>query len=50
MNMHNLLTRLTRRPQSKPRAAAPRDWTSSWTPRDWADLPAHHPRNESDAP
>lgn len=49
MNMRNLLSRLTRRPPSKTRAAPMRDWTSSWTPRDWADLPTHHPRDESEA-
>ena len=47
--MRDLLTRLTRRPAAKPRATPPRDWSSTWTPRDWADLPTYHPRNESDA-
>jgi hypothetical protein len=21
-----------------------RDWTQTWSPRDWADLPTHHPK------
>jgi hypothetical protein len=48
VNLRDLLDRLTRRPPSKPRATPARDWTSSWTPRDWADLPTRHPRDESD--
>lgn len=46
MNMRELFGRLKRRTPNKP---APRDWTSTWTPRDWADLPTHHPRHENDA-
>lgn len=51
MNMRDLLSRLVRRPTSKPRTITtpPRDWTTSMTPRDWADLPTHHPRSETDA-
>jgi hypothetical protein len=49
MNMRDLLSRLTRRPPGKPRTTPARDWTANWTPRDWADLPTHHPRDESDA-
>ncbi len=25
------------------------DWSSTFTPRDWADLPTHHPRREDEA-
>ena len=46
MNMRELFGRLKRRPAAKPQQ---RDWTHSLTPRDWADLPTHHPRRESDA-
>jgi hypothetical protein len=28
----------------KPKPAVVRDWTANWSPRDWADLPPHHPR------
>lgn len=35
------------------RRATPRlridDPTASWTPREWADLPVHHPRSEDNA-
>ena len=46
MNMRELFGRLKRPSQPKPRQ---RDWTTNWSPRDWADLPTHHPRSESDA-
>lgn len=46
MKMKDLFSKLRTRPASKPKA---RDWSSSWTPRDWADLPTHHPRREDDA-
>jgi hypothetical protein len=50
MNMRELFGRLKRRTPTEPKAGAPRrDWSSEWTPRDWADLPTHHPRQESDA-
>jgi hypothetical protein len=51
MNMRELFGRLTRRTPSKsnPRTSVSFDWTNSLSPRDWADLPTHHPRNESDA-
>jgi hypothetical protein len=45
MNMRDFFDRLKRR-TPKP---APRDWSTNMTPRDWADLPVHHPRRESDA-
>ncbi len=36
-----------------PRNRAPRkpnrDWSRSFTPRDWADLPVHHPRQDDEA-
>jgi hypothetical protein len=25
------------------------DPTASWTPREWADMPVHHPRSAEDA-
>jgi hypothetical protein len=46
MNMRELFGRLKRRPQTKPQQ---RDWTNTLSPRDWADLPTHHPRSEADA-
>lgn len=46
MKMKHLFSKLRSRSQSKPQ---PRDWSTSWTPRDWADLPTHHPRREDDA-
>jgi len=46
MMMRDLLKKLRTRPAGKPQS---RDWTTSWTPRDWADLPTHHPRREDDA-
>jgi len=46
MTMREFFSRLKRRTPSKP---APRDWSSSFTPHDWADLPTHHPRRETDA-
>lgn len=45
MKMRDLLSKLRNR-SPKPQA---RDWSNSWTPRDWADLPTHHPRREDDA-
>jgi hypothetical protein len=44
MKMRDFLDRLKSR-QPKP---STRDWSSNWTPRDWADLPTHHPRRETD--
>lgn len=46
MKMRDLLSKLRDRNANKPK---PRDWTNNWTPRDWADLPTHHPRREDDA-
>ncbi|HWA42951.1 MAG TPA: hypothetical protein VHA10_07055 [Hypericibacter adhaerens] len=28
----------------KPARPVERDWTAGLSPRDWADLPTHHPR------
>jgi hypothetical protein len=51
MKMRDLINRLKHRGPSAPKATSPvrRDWTNSWSARDWADLPTYHPRNESDA-
>jgi len=46
MNMRELFGRLKRRSTPKPQQ---RDWTNNWSSRDWADLPTHHPRHDSDA-
>jgi len=46
MKMRDLFKKLRERSPSKPRA---RDWTATMSPRDWADLPVHHPRREDDA-
>jgi hypothetical protein len=46
MKMKDLFSKLRNRQPNKPKA---RDWTNSWTSRDWADLPTHHPRREDDA-
>ena len=46
MTMKDILTRIRQRRDGKP---ARRDWTNTMTPRDWADLPVHHPRREDDA-
>lgn len=36
-----------RRTPRRPNAQQPRvDWTTNWTPRDWADLPVYHPRHD----
>jgi hypothetical protein len=43
MKMKNLFKKLRDRSQSKPRT---RDWTAELSPRDWADLPVHHPRED----
>lgn len=45
MKMKHLFSKLRNR-SPKPKA---RDWSTSWTPRDWTDLPTHHPRREDDA-
>ncbi len=45
MNIKTVFRRMRR-----PLAAKPaRDWSSQFTPRDWADLPVHHPRREDSA-
>lgn len=46
MKMKDLLNKLRARAAGKPQ---PRDWSAGWTPRDWADLPTHHPRRDGDA-
>jgi hypothetical protein len=46
MRLRNILTRRKPRPSTRPMLT---DWTTSWTTRDWADLPPHHPRREEDA-
>lgn len=47
MNMREFFGRLKRRSPSKPRTSdTGRDWSTEWTPRDWADLPTHHPRSD----
>lgn len=47
MNMREIFGRLKRRTPSKPKSGEPgRDWSVDWTPRDWADLPTHHPRHD----
>jgi len=47
MNMREIFERLKRRTATQPRLRhAERDWSASWTPRDWADLPTHHPRHD----
>ena len=43
MALKDIFTR--RRPA--PRKPA-RDWSNSFTPRDWADLPVYHPRRNED--
>jgi len=47
MNMREIFERLKRRTATQPRLRhTERDWSASWTPRDWADLPTHHPRHD----
>ena len=46
MKMRELIKKLRDRSANKPRS---RDWSMDWSPRDWADLPIHHPRREDDA-
>ena len=46
MKMPELFKKLRQRNNGKPRPAS--DWSNSWTPRDWADLPTYHPRREDD--
>ena len=40
---------LFRRKRARPMSTQSRDWASSLTPRDWADLPTHHPHREDSA-
>ena len=44
----NLKT-LFRRKRGQSTALPSRDWSSQFTPREWADLPVHHPRREDNA-
>lgn len=44
--MKDLFKKLRDRAARKPRA---RSFATDWSPRDWADLPTHHPRREDDA-
>lgn len=37
---------LFRRTRTRSATTPQRDWSSQFTPRDWADLPVHHPRRE----
>ena len=46
MKMRDLFKKFRDRAASKPQT---RTWPADWTPRDWADLPTHHPRRENDA-
>ncbi|MDB5539840.1 MAG: hypothetical protein JWQ89_1567 [Devosia sp.] len=46
MKMRDLISKLRDRKANQPMR---RDWTNNWTPRDWADLPTHHPRREDEA-
>ena len=39
---------LFRRKRTRPTTTHSRDW-ASLTPRDWADLPTHHPQREDNA-
>jgi hypothetical protein len=41
MKITKILARLRRRPAARPQSL---DVTASWTAREWADLPVHHPR------
>jgi len=43
MRMKTLWQKLRIRPDSRPLAT---DWTTGWSLRDLADLPAHHPRRD----
>ncbi len=45
MNILELFGRTRRRTPARPGERA-RDWAAGWTPRDWADLPTHHPRRD----
>jgi hypothetical protein len=45
MNIKTLFRRARTRAGTSPQ----RDWSSQFTPREWADLPVHHPRREDSA-
>lgn len=40
---------LFRRARTRFASTTQHDWSSQFTPRDWADLPVHHPRREDNA-
>jgi hypothetical protein len=40
---------LFRRKRTRPTVTSARDWASNLTPRDWADLPTHHPQRDDAA-
>ena len=40
---------LFRRARTRSGVMTEHDWSSQFTPRDWADLPTHHPRREDAA-
>ena len=42
MKITMIFARLKPRRQPQPRTELP---STSWSPREWADLPVHHPRN-----
>ena len=46
MTMREMFERLRRRRAPRPQQ---RDWTSTLTPRDWADMPIFHPRRDEDS-
>jgi hypothetical protein len=46
MKLTHFLSRLARR---APAPQPSREWLSNLSPREWADLPTHHPRRDSDA-
>lgn len=43
MRMKTLFRKLRQRSTTQPMAT---DWTTGWSLRDLADLPAHHPRRD----
>lgn len=45
MALKDIFSPIRKRAQRKPA----RTWSSTLTPRDWADLPVYHPRREEDA-
>ena len=39
----------SRRPRPAPNRRYDMDWLAQLTPREWADLPVHHPREDAPA-